>query len=109
MDAKLTRILTQIQKHSQALYALDQKTSSMKKIPDHTQTEIESRKKKYFAAKGRYEAALAQWKKSAEEEHELAKRDICEEIVRQLDRVGVELRSVSFEDFVVDEEDGVGV
>lgn len=105
MVSKLERILGQVEKHSRELYMLEEKTKNMKKIPAETQAEIESRKKKYFAAKGRYEDALSGWKKEAVERHEEAKRKICDEVERQLNDAGVQLKSVSFEDIVVEEEE----
>ncbi|KZM22486.1 uncharacterized protein EKO05_0000825 [Ascochyta rabiei] len=104
MVGKLERILAQIEKHGRALYSLDEKTNNVKKIPANTQAEIESRKKKYFAAKERYEDALSDWQKEAVERHEKARRKICDTVEKQLNEAGVELKSISFEDVEVEEE-----
>ncbi|KAJ4363845.1 hypothetical protein N0V95_000914 [Ascochyta clinopodiicola] len=103
MVSKLERILAQIEKHGRELYDLDEKTKNVKKIPATTQSEIESMKKKYFAAKQRYENALSDWQKEAVERHEEARRRICDTVERQLNEAGVELKSISFEDVVVEE------
>ena len=105
MVNKLQRILSQVETHGRELYKLDEKTKNMKKIPAETQAEIARRKKKYFAAKGRYEDALSGWEREAVERHEEAKRKVCDEVEKQLNEAGVQLRNVSFEDIVVEEEE----